>query len=266
MTLGKALLPAVLLAALLLPFAASGSTAPADGPAQVVDAPSAASGLDCLAAPPCGYIVPQMGLDFPDKPLCKAATLGGTVDLATCMTLPGPGESVQQHGVLRWYWDVTQDGTYPIDPMVPIVIAFSGTATNPSYLTLTVEPAEIVLDAVEMVNPAYYKPDESNPQQVWFEVERDITVTIQRTGDPAPADLEKVANGNGVQKVFLKGKSNASGSYFKESFGVEEFRFDATQDPAVMASTGASNDAPGLGPLALLPVLGLALLALRRRD
>jgi MYXO-CTERM domain-containing protein len=260
MTLGKALLPAVLLAALLLPFAAS---APAE-PGQVVDAAApAASG--CAAAPPCGYIVPQMALDFPDKPLCKAATLGGAVDLSTCMPLPGPGESVQQQGTLRWYWDITQDGTYPIDPMVPIVIAFSGTATNPTYLEIKVEPAEVVLDAVEMANPAYYQPDESNPQQIWFEVKKDITVTITRTGDPSPADLEKVSNANGVQKVFLKGKSNASGSYFKEAFGVEEFRFDASQDPAVVASTGASQESPGLGPLALVAVLGLALLALRRR-
>jgi hypothetical protein len=264
MTLGKALLPAVLLAALLLPFAAS-SSAPAETAEAPVAGVDAASAAACAAAPPCGYIVPQMALDFPDKPLCKAATLGGAVDLSTCMPLPGPGESVQQQGTLRWYWDITQDGTYPIDPTVPIVIAFSGTATNPTYLQISVEPAEIVLDAAEMANPAYYKPDESNPQQVWFEVKKDITVTIQRTGDPAPEDLEKVANGNGVQKVFLKGKSNASGSYFKEAFGVEEFRFDATQDPAVLASTGASQDSPGLGPLALLAVLGLALLALRRR-
>lgn len=261
MTLGRALLPAVLLAALLLPFA---SSAPAAAPAAEVVETAAGSG--CAAAPPCGYIVPQMALDFPDKPLCKAATLGGTVDLSTCMPLPGPGGSVQQQGTLRWYWDITQDGTYPIDPTVPIVIAFSGTATNPTYLQIAVEPAEVVLDAVEMANPTYYKPDESNPQQIWFEVKKDITVTITRTGDPAPADLEKVSNGNGVQKVFLKGKSNASGSYFKEAFGVEEFRFDASQDPAVIASTGASQDSPGLGPLALLAVLGLALLALRRRS
>ena len=258
MTLGKALLPAVLMAA-LLPFASATSEP------EVVAVDGLADGAACAAAPPCGYIVPQMALDFPEKPLCKAATLGGPVDLATCMTLPGPGESIQQQGTVRWYWDITQDGTYPIDPMVPIVIAFGGTATNPTYLEIAVDPPSFTLDAAEMVNPAYYQPDESNPQQVWFNFEKPITVTITRNGDPAPEDLEKVSNANGVQKVFLKGKSNASGSYFKEAFGVEEFRFNASEDPAVVASTGASNDAPGLGPLALLAVLGLALLALRRR-
>src|SRR5688572_33473354 len=116
-----------------------------------------------------------------------------------------------------------------------------------------------------MVHPDNYRTD-ANTKQVWFWFEQPITVTITRTGDPAPADLEKVSNANGVQKVFLKAKSNASGSYFKEAFGVEEFRFDASQDPAVVASNGDSQDAPGLGPLALAGVLGLALLAFRRRS
>ncbi|MFA5943239.1 MAG: hypothetical protein WC876_02095 [Candidatus Thermoplasmatota archaeon] len=250
MTLGKALLAAVLLAA-LVPLA-SGQAA------------SDAAASDCAAAPPCGYIGPQMALDFPDKPLCKAATLGGPVDLTTCMTLPAPGESVTQAGTLRWYWDITQDGTYPIDPMVPIVIAFSGTATNPSYLDIQVEPASFTLDAAAMVHPDNLKVDPAT-SQVWFWFEEPITVTITRSGEPNPADLEKVSNAGGVQKVFLKGKSNASGTYFKEAFGVEEFRFNASEDPAVVAANGESQDAPGLGPLALLGVMGLALLALRRR-
>ena len=252
MTLGKALLPALLLAA-LLPLAAADSTVQTGAVASA------------CAAPPCGYIVPQMALDFPDKPLCKAATLGGEVDLATCMTLPANGESVVQEGVLRWYWDITQDGTYPIDPQDPIVIVFSGTATNPSYLDIKVEPETFTLDAVAMVHPDNIRPDPAT-NQVWFWFEQPIKVTIARTGDPAPADLEKVENANGVQKVFLKAKSNASGTYFKEAFGVEEFRFNASEDPAVVASNGESQDAPGIGPLALLAVLGLALLALRRRS
>ena len=248
MTLGKALFAAVLLAA-FVPLASAEAVAD--------------SNADC-ALPPCGYIVPQMALDFPDKPLCKAATLGGQVDLTTCMTLPAPGESVTQQGTLRWYWDITQDGTYPIDPMVPIVIAFSGTATNPSYLDLKVEPASFTLDAVAMVHPDNLKVDAATTQ-VWFWFEKPITVTITRSGEPNEADLEKVSNAGGVQKVFLKGKSNASGTYFKEAFGVEEFRFNASQDPAVVANNSDSQDAPGLGALSLLGVLGLALLALRRR-
>lgn len=251
MTLGKALLPALLLAA-LVPFASADSAVET----------GAVANASC-AAPPCGYIVPQMALDFPDKPLCKAATLGGQVDLATCMTLPGPGESVTQKGILRWYYDISQDGNYPIDAQTPIVISFSGTATNPTYLDIQVEPASFTLDAVAMGHPANMKVE---GQQVWFWFEKPITVTITRTGDPAPEDLQKVSNANGVQKVFLKGKSNASGAYFKEAFGVEEFRFNASGDPAVMASNGDSQGAPGLGPLAVLGVLGLALLALRRRS
>jgi MYXO-CTERM domain-containing protein len=253
---GMALLSALLVAA-LVPTASAEPAAPAD------EVGASVSSVAACAAPPCGYIVPQLALDFPDKPLCKAATLGGDVDLSTCMPLPGPGESVVQEGVLRWYWDITQDGTYPIDPMVPIVIAFSGTATNPEYLSIAVEPASFTLDAVAMASPDNYKPE---GQQVWFWFEKPITVTITRDGDPGVEDLQKISNAKGVQKVFLKAKSNASGTYFKEAFGVEEFRFDATKDPMVMATGGDSQDSPGLGPIALLGVLGLALLALRRRS
>ncbi len=260
MKLGPALLPALLLAA-LLPFASATSTSSsgeADLASDLIPAPSVA-----CAAPPCGYIVPQMALDFPDKPLCKAATLGGEVDLSTCMKLPAAGETITQQGVVRWYWDMTQDGTYPIDPMVPIVIVFSGTATNPSYLELAVEPASFTLDAAAMVHPDNLKVE---GQQVWFWFEEPITVTISRTAEPAPADLEKVSNANGIQKVFLKAKSNASGTYFKEAFGVEEFRFDTSQDAYFSGTGNDSQDAPGLGPLAVLGVLGLALVALRRRS
>lgn len=261
MNLGKAFVPTLLLAA-LLPFASADATV--ETPSGAAPSADAAACL-AAAAPPCGYIVPQMALDFPDKPLCKAATLGGEVDLATCMTLPADGESVVQEGVLRWYWDMTQDGTYPIDPQDPIVIQFSGTATNPTYLDIKVEPESFTLDAAAMVHPDNIRVDPAT-NQVWFWFEQPITATITRTGDPGPADLEKVSNANGVQKVFLKAKSNASGTYFKEAFGVEEFRFNASQDPAVLASNGDSQDAPGIGLLGLLAVLGFALLALRRRS
>lgn len=256
---GPALLSALLLAA-LLPLASAAQ--PADGMPAAEGAGAAAVASSACAAPPCGYIVPQMALDFPDKPLCKAATLGGEVDLSTCMKLPAAGETVTQAGVVRWYWDITQDGTYPIDPMVPIVIAFGGTATNPSYLDLKVEPESFTLDAAAMVHPDNLKVE---GQQVWFWFEEPITVTIARTAEPAPEDLAKVSNANGIQKVFLKAKSNASGTYFKEAFGVEEFRFDTSEDAYFTSAAGGSQDAPGLGPLALLGALGLALVALRRR-
>lgn len=251
MTLAKALLPTLLVAA-LLPFASA---------EPLVETTASARCLEVAAAPPCGYIVAQMALDFPDKPLCRAATLGGQVDLSTCMALPAEGESIVQQGTLRWYWDVTQDGTYPIDPMEPIVIAFSGTATNPGYLDLRVEPESFTLDAVAMVHPDNYEVDANN--QLWFSFEQPITVTITRSGDPTPEELQKISNAGGVQKLFLKGKSNASGSYFKESFGIEEFRFNTVDDPAIRAANG--QDAPGLSPLAGLAMLGLVLLALRRR-
>jgi hypothetical protein len=264
MTPGKATLPAVLLLlAALTPLASS----------QAPDASGAGGAGACLAAgagaPPCGYIVPQLSLDFPDKPTCKAETLGGPVDLSKCIPMPETGGSSEQKGVLRWYWDMTQDGTYPIDPQQPIVIQFSGTATNPGYMELKVEPASFTLDAVAMASPENMKPETSGTStRVWFWFERPITVTITRTDDPGPADLEKIGSAGGVQKVFLKAKSNASGAYFKESFGVEEFRFNAYGDPAIAASAGAggNQESPGAGVLPLLGVVALAAaVALRRR-
>lgn len=263
MSSGKATLPAILLLLALLPTASASTGDPAAGSADTAAA-CAASG----AFPPCGYIVPQLALDFPDKPPCKAATLGGEVDLSKCLPLPADGESVVQKGTLRWYWDMTQDGTYPIDPQTPIVIQFSGTATNPKYLSLKVEPESFTLDAAAMASPENMKAD-AGGSKVWFWYEKAITVTITRSGEPSEQDLEKISNAGGVQKVFLKAKSNASGAYFKEAFGVEEFRFNAYQDPSIQAQSGGSESkgSPGLGPLALVGVVGLALalVAFRRR-
>jgi MYXO-CTERM domain-containing protein len=260
--LGKALLPAAILFLALLPtsHAAASDIAPVAAPVG-----ACATGL-----PPCGYIVPQLSLEFPDKPPCKAASLGGAVDLTKCLQLPAKGQSVVQKGVLRWYWDITQDGDYPIDPMTPIVIQFSGTATNPKWMDLKVDPQQFTLDATAMADPTNLKPD-TNAQKVWFWYEKPITVTITRTGDPDAVGLQKIGNANGVQKVFLKAKSNSSGAYFKEAFGVEEFRFNAYADPAIksaaMSASGASSghSSPAVGPMAMLGVLAFALVARRRR-
>src|SRR2546421_5037672 len=108
--------------------------------------------------------------------------------------------------------------------MTPIVIQFSGTATNPAWMKLSVDPAQYTLDAAAMLDPTNLKPDASK-NQVWFWYSKPITVTIARTGDPTDAGVAKIASAGGVQKVFLKAKRNASGAYFKEAFGVEEFRF-----------------------------------------
>jgi len=261
----KVALPVALLVLALVPAAQAVAPEPV-----ALAAPAAAQCLAAAQAPPCGYIVPQLSLDFPDKPPCKAASLGGAVDLTKCIPLPAKGGSVTQKGILRWYWDITQDGDYPIDPATPIVIQFSGTATNPTWMKVAVDPPQFTLDAAAMVDPTNLKPDTSK-NQVWFWYEKPITVTITRTGDPNDAGLTKIGNAQGVQKVFLKAKSNASGAYFKEAFGVEEFRFNACADPAIgaaacTASAGSSKASPGPEPLAVLGILALALLAVRRPD
>lgn len=264
MPYGKATLPAVLLLAALLPGVSAAESDVALPAGACLDAAAATA-----AAPPCGYIVPQLALDFPDKPPCKGETLGGPVDLSKCIPMPEKGQSVEQQGTLRWYWDITQDGTYPIDPQEPIVIQFSGTATNPKYMELKVAPESFTLDAAAMASPENTKADASG-NKLWFWYERPITVTLARVGDPTEPDLERIEGAGGVQKVFLKAKSNASGPYFKEAFGVEEFRFNAYQDPAIAAASGGpgSQEAPGVGPLAFVAAVSVALglVLLRRRN
>lgn len=267
MTSGKATLPAILLLASLAAFAPLGA-AEAAGPAPAGAAPASGACLEAARAPPCGYIVPQLALEFPDKPTCKSQTLGGPVDLAKCIPMPARGEAVQMKGTLRWYWDVTQDGTYPIDPQDPIVIQFGGTATNPKYMDLKVEPSSFTLDAAAMASPENLRPEPTVPQtKVWFWFERPITVTIERTADPTEQDLDRIAANGGVQKVFLKAKSNSSGAYFKEAFGVEEFRFNALGDPAIAEASGMGDgkESPGAPVLMAVAALGLGAVAARRR-
>lgn len=250
------------------------------------DAPSAASAA-CLAAasaPPCGYIVPQLTLDFPDKPLCRAKTLGGPIALEECLALPAVGQSVEQNGMLRFSWDITQDGTYPPDAACAtstatggsdgcIVITFSGTATNPKWMDVKIEPETVVLDMVAMSSPDNIQVDPET-QQVMFLMESPVKVTFTRNavGDDEKS-LQRIERAQGVAQVFLKAKSSASGQYYKEAFGVEEFRFDScrngdalsAQVSACPGSSAPGNDAPAFGPVGLVALLAVLALALRRR-
>src|SRR5688572_11780642 len=144
MTVRTVMLVALALVAAMVPAGA----APAPTPAV----PTGSVSADCLAAadsPPCGYIVPQIALEFPEKPPCRAKTLGGPIELADCLPLPAVGSQFVQQGMMRFSWDITQDGAYPPDascaaPGTPcIVVSFTGTATNPKWMSLTIEPSEV---------------------------------------------------------------------------------------------------------------------------
>lgn len=264
---------------LLAVAAATPSTAETASPLAAPSEPATDCAVD---APPCGYIVPTLSLEFPDKPTCRAQSLGAAIDLSECIPLPADGASYTQEGLLRMSWDITQDGTYPADPVcsapttsVPpapgtcITISFSGTATNPKWMKVGVEPTEVHLTQADLLTQVRVDQD---TQQVWFWYEVPLTITFSRDGSPDEASLAKIERAQGVTQVFLKAKSSASGAYFKEAFGVEEFRFNGCAPEAGLAAdveacdAGAqSQGAPAPGLVALVALLGIAAFGLRRR-
>jgi uncharacterized protein (TIGR03382 family) len=225
--------------------------------AQAALAPVAVDGSGC--APPCGYITPIVDLTFKDKPVCGGAA--GSIDLAKCIQLPAPGKTVSFDGTFRYYWKLSEDLTYP-PGQEPVVVTFSGVSTNPKWLTFKMEPASITIDAVALVSPTNMKVDQTDPASpvVYYDFQAPIKVTFTRGGDPDAAQLDKIAAKGGVTDVFVKAKSSASGTYFKEGFGVESFRF-ATASLLPPATTSHGAPAGFLAPLAGLAV---ALLARRR--
>lgn len=228
------------------------------------------------AAPPCGYIVPAISLDFPEKPICRPATLGGPIDLTQCIPLPAVGSSHVENGLFRMSWDITQDGTYPADPTQPIVVTFGGTSSNPKWIDLVVEPASVEISAADLNNPQYLQfNQETQSLWFWYEVPLKVTFTREGAGDDEASE-KRIERQQGAVQVFLKAKSSASGQYFKEAFGVEEFRFNpCSSDDALTAAirqcagmpgvSSGSKESPGVGVIASgLGLLGLVV-ALRRR-
>lgn len=273
-------------AALLVALAFVGAMAPVHAASQL-EAPQDAACLADAASPPCGYIVPQISLEFPDKPPCRAATLGGPVDLSQCLSLPAVGGEEVQNGLMRFSWDVTQDGTYPPDascaaPGTPcITVTFTGTATNPKWMSLGIEPSEVVIEASDFAHPDNLRINQET-QQVVFMLEVPLTVTFKRTGLGDDDDSQRrIERAQGATQVFLKAKSSANGQYYKEAFGVEEFRFNpcANDDglrAAIAQCSGTpladgttppqdSEDAPGFGVVGVFGALAAVGVALRRR-
>ncbi|HET6399730.1 MAG TPA: hypothetical protein VFH47_09280, partial [Candidatus Thermoplasmatota archaeon] len=164
-------LPA-LLVLLALPAAAF-PVVEVQAPARAEDAAATA----CL--PPCGYIIPVLSLEFPDKPACREAG-------DDCLALPPPEGSVRLEGLLRWHWDVSQDGIYPGDPNQPIVVSFAGTGTNPQAIQVRVEPATVTITAADLADPQRLRTDASDPaaMRVVYEFLQPITVVIERGTQP----------------------------------------------------------------------------------
>jgi hypothetical protein len=273
-------------AVLMVALAFVGAMAPVHAATQ----PDATADAACLAeaaSPPCGYIVPQISLEFPDKPACRAATLGGPVDLSQCLSLPAVGGQEVQNGIMRFSWDVTQAGPYPPDASCAapgtscIPVTFSGTATNPKWMGLSIDPPEVVIEASDFAHPDNLRINQET-QQVMFLIEVPLTVTFERKAVGDDEDSQKrIERAQGATQVFLKAKSSANGQYYKEAFGVEEFRFNpCANDDALRAAIAQcsgtaladgtvppqdSEEAPGFGVLAAFGALAAVGVALRRR-
>ncbi len=218
---------------------------------------------------PCGYIVPIIDLDFPDKQLCGGSGLVFTGDSegADCTAVPAMAESMVIDGTLTWYYDASEEPPYPKAVGEDIVLSFSGTRNNPGWLDMAVSPSEMFITDADLVNPDYFHIEENSQggQVIWFRYEQPISVTFTRTGDPTAAEAERIAGNDAMLQVFLKAKSTESSSTYRESFGVEEFRFVSDAQSAAEGSPDPSaNEAPGPALPLILAALGAVLVARRR--
>lgn len=225
-------------------------------------------GPDTRCTAPCGWINPIIDLHFPDKPLCGGDLVLGTGGTASdCLAPPTRDKPLVLEGTVRWYWDVTSEATYPNDPTQDIVITFTGNIANPQWISFRVEPESYTLTTVDLFSPENFQVQENSgtDAQVFFWFERPITVTFERTGEPTGEDLQRLRDRDGIQSVFLKARSTASGDRFREGFGIEEFKFRAGSDPELAGSL--SQPAPAVGPVfpAAAVALALVLRRIRRR-
>lgn len=254
------------------------------GTAEVPDVLDEGSVLDDeCAGPPCGYIVPILDLRFPEKPKCGSGQLsfaeGPPED---CLAVMEKGDSTQLDGTMVWYWEASEDGTYPKNTGEDIVITFGGTATNPGWIDAEISceeasPCEFVIDDQALLaDPDNYELRENaqGQQSLWYVFERDITVTFTRTGDPGGNDFDRIEQRSGVIPLFIKGKSSASEPRFKQAFGVEEFRFSACTDDDIAAQSSSCGEPlaqtsdrgiPGLPLVGIVAALGAAVALGRMR-
>lgn len=249
-------MPALLAASLFLAVPTSAEPAP-----RLLGPDDVAAG-DC--GQPCGYIIPLIDLEFPDKLLCGGGQLIYADEPPTnCYDLMPVGESQVFEGRFHMYWDAQEEPTYPINPDEPIVVTFSGTQSNPKWLDVKLEPSQLEITFQDLYDLDNYAIDPEGTPIAWFHYYADLKVTVTRTGDPSDADIGRMEDRLGVLPIFIKARSSESGAYYKEAFGVEEFRFQSINDPVIgpQVSHGMADPVEEEAP-ALTPVLVLAMLVI----
>ena len=191
---------------------------------------------------PCGYIVPIIDIDFPDKLQCGGGRLiyaDETPD--DCEPLMAVGDSMTQSGTIRIYWDAQEEPTYPLGideatlEVEEIEVTFSGTQSNPDWIEMSFDPPTYTISLVDIYHPDNYVLDPEGTPMLEFNWIRPVDVTFTRTGDPDAGWLKKIDARNGVVANFMKAKSTSSGDFYREAFGVEEFRFNSYDAPDLAA-------------------------------
>jgi hypothetical protein len=221
--------------------------------------------------PPCGWIQPYLDLLVEDKLTCGSGLRLGDEDIdpEMCYDAPTDAKPIVIDAHVRLFWEMSEDGTYPHDPAEPIIIDFSNAGNAGKWLKGSVEPSSFTITSAELLDPnnLEIRDLESGSPSVWYVFDEEIIVTYSKEGAPSKADLEIIKNKGGYQPMFLRVHSGSSGSYFKESWALEEFRFfydESSSGSGQNGNASESNDAP-FAPFSLA-ILGLALLALRRRN
>ncbi len=279
----------LLVSALLLP-AASGAEAwalgaPSAGPAgQAEDSAwgAEAAGMAC-AWPPCGWILPVLDFDVPDKLPCGGGRILYSVGPPDdCFEMLQPGETRVYPAKFVMKWEITDEGTYPKEIGTDIVISFSGTGGNVPWIALDIAGENMTDGTYRLDDAALVDPDNlrrittaDGRETVWFWFERAIEISFSRDGGPSTQELRELEGRQGVMPYFLKARSSDSGPRFKEGFGIEEFRFNTCTDDAIAASLKpcpapagtafpVDQDAPAPAWTLALAAL-LAVVMLRRR-
>lgn len=218
--------PAIVVLLAFLPVALGGAGQGALAQDAGPDVPAAPA--PCMTPDaPCGYITPVLDLNFVGKPRCPGVP--GTIDPAKCVQLPGEGKTLVFNGTVRWYWKESEDLSYPLDPNQPVVITFGATPTDPKWLPFDVEPESYTITSSDILDPRNRRTDNSSSSPVvYFWFERPVTVTFRLEGEPSGDALQLVRDRHGIQPVYVKAKGTGSGAFYKEAFGGEEFRFNAT--------------------------------------
>ncbi len=107
------------------------------------------------------------------------------------------------------------------------------------------DPPKYTVTAVDLLDPRYLKPDNSGAAPiVYYWYEKPINVTFTRTGSPDADGRDAIAAKDGLQEVYVRGKSTASGSTFNAGFGGEYFRFNATGLLTAQATSAAAHESP----------------------